>query len=130
MPIPAGHKTYKRKTGDPKGKIYSDEGTYGDKRDDLWARGKSHTSDEADLFDMFCTKCQGDHLSIFCPVGRTIRDRRRGYPRISRSEIKKVLNKECNVCGRPNGMHHRDCPLKKYTGCWCCGGQHYQKDCP
>ena len=27
MPIPAGHKTYKRKTGDPKGKIYSDEGT-------------------------------------------------------------------------------------------------------
>ena len=36
---------------------------------------------------------------MFCPVGRTIRDRRRGYPRISRSEIKKVLNKECNVCG-------------------------------
>ena len=130
MPISAGHKTYKRKTGDPKGKIYSDEGTYGDERDDLWARGKSHTSDEADLFDMFCTKCQGDHLSMFCPVGRTIRDRRRGYPRISRSEIKKVLNKECNVCGRPNGMHHRECPLKKYTGCWCCGGQHYQKDCP
>ena len=27
-------------------------------------------------------------------------------------------------------MHHRECPLKKYTGCWCCGGQHYQKDCP
>ena len=27
-------------------------------------------------------------------------------------------------------MHHRYCPLKKYTGCWCCGGQHYQKDCP
>ena len=62
---------------------------------------------KADLFDMFCTKCQGDHLSMFCPVGRTIRDRRRGYPRISRSEIKKVLNKECNVCGRPNGVHHR-----------------------
>ena len=40
------------------------------------------------------------------------------------------MNKECNVCGRPNGMHHRDCPLKKYTGSWCCGGQHYQKDCP
>ena len=99
MPIPAGHKTYKRKTRDPKGKIYSDEGTYGDERDDLWARGKSHTSDEADLFDMFCTKCQEDHLSMFCPVGRTITDRRRGYPRISRSEIKKVLNKECNVCG-------------------------------
>ena len=99
MPIPAGHKTYKRKTGDPKGKIYSDEGTYGDERDDLWARGKSLTSDEANLFDMFCAKCQGDHLSMFCPVGRTIRDRRRGYPRISRSQIKKVLNKECNVCG-------------------------------
>ena len=130
MPIPAGHKTYKRKTGDPKGKIYSDEGTYGDERDDLWARGKSHTSDEADLFDMFCTKCQGDHLSMFCPVGRTIRDRRRGYPRISRSEIKKVLNKECNVCGQPNGFHHKECPLRKYIGCWCCGGQNYQKDCP
>ena len=49
MPIPAGYKTYKRKTGDPKGKIYSNEGTYGDERDDLWARGKSHTSDEADV---------------------------------------------------------------------------------
>ena len=20
--------------------------------------------------------------------------------------------------------------MKKYTRCWCCGGQHYQKDCP
>ena len=59
MPIPAGNKTYKRKTGDPEGKIYSDEGTYGDERDDLWARGKSHTSDETDLFDMFCRKMSG-----------------------------------------------------------------------
>ena len=131
MPIPAGHKTYKRKIGDPKGKIYSDKGTYGDERDDLWARGKSHTSDEAHLFDMFCTKCQRDHLSMFCPVGRTIKDRRRGYPRISSSEIKKVLNKECNMCGQPNGMHHRECPLKKYTGCWCCGDNTIKKkDCP
>ena len=39
MPKPPHAKIYKRKVGDPSAKIYSDEGVYGDEKDELWAKG-------------------------------------------------------------------------------------------
>ena len=63
---PTSPKIYKRKIGDPSGKLYSDEAIYGDEKDDMFAKGMPN-SDEIDLFDTICEWCKGDHLVIYCP---------------------------------------------------------------
>ena len=126
LPKPMRPKTYKRKTGDPRGKIYSDEGIYGNERDELWAAGDLGSSDRAELFDLYCAKCQGDHLTIFCPIHENRRQTRgRPCPKILEDEIKRIVRRECTICGRQNGKHLRTCTYKKYGGCWLCNGYHY-----
>ena len=67
LPWPTSPKIYKRKTGDPTGKICSDEAIYGDEKDDLFAKAAPCSSEEVDLFDTVCEWCKGDHLVIYCP---------------------------------------------------------------
>ena len=67
LPWPTSPKIYKRKTGDPVGKLYSDEAIYGDEKDDLFAKAAPFSSEEVDLFDTICEWCEGDHLVIYCP---------------------------------------------------------------
>ena len=130
LPQPIRPKIYKRKTGELGGKIYSDEGIYGDERDELWAKGDSGSSDQPELFDLYCLKCQGDHLTIFCPIGEEGRQYNgRGTSRFTKEDVRKILRRECNICGELDGRHSRVCSYKNQTGCWDCGGQHYQKNC-
>ena len=67
LPWPTSPKIYKRKTGDPTGKICSDEAIYGDEKDDLFAKAAPCSSEEVDLFDTVCEWCKGNHLVIYCP---------------------------------------------------------------
>ena len=67
MPQPPFTKIYKRKVGDPSNKIYSDEGMYGDEKDDLFAKGYCGSDQEVDLFDIICEHCHGDHVVMYCP---------------------------------------------------------------
>ena len=67
LPWPTSPKIYKRKTGDPTGKICSDEAIYGDEKDDLFAKAAPCSSEEVDLFDTVCEWCKGGHLVIYCP---------------------------------------------------------------
>ena len=53
MPIPAGHKTYKRKTGDPKGKIYSDKGTYMEMKEMTYGQEGNHIQ----VMKLICLTC-------------------------------------------------------------------------
>ena len=54
LPWPSSPKIYKRKTGDPMGKICSDETIYGNEKDDLFAKAAPCSSEEVDLFDTIC----------------------------------------------------------------------------
>ena len=67
MPRPPFTKIYKRKVGDPSNKIYSDEGMYGDEKDDIFAKGYCGSDQEVDLFDIICERCHGDHVVMYCP---------------------------------------------------------------
>ena len=70
MPWPTSPKVFKRKTGDPLGKLpweNSDEAIYGDEKDDMLTKVPPYSSEEVDLFDTICEWCKGDHLVIYCP---------------------------------------------------------------
>ena len=69
-------------------------------------------------------------MTIFCPIGDERRQSNgRGTLRFTKEDVRKILRRECNICGEPDGRHSRVCSYKNRTGCWDCGGQHYQKNC-
>ena len=43
---------YKKKRGDPTGKVYVDVGMYGDEKDDVYARGECGSEMDVALFDL------------------------------------------------------------------------------
>ena len=81
LPWPTSPKVYKRKTGDPSGKLYSDEAFYGDEKDDMFAKAPPYSSEEVDLFDIICEWCKGDHLVIYCPYKQEGSPIRRPIPK-------------------------------------------------
>ena len=115
LPILTKPKIYKRKVGDPTRKICSDEGIYGDEKDDYSAHGPCSSEKDIDLFDIVCEKCQGDHLVMFCPY------KKEGKP-IPKQEMSGFQRRQY-----PSG-NRGDCPTS--TICWNCHGPHYYRDCP
>ena len=109
LPWPTSPKIYKRKIGDPSGKLYSDEAIYRDEKDDMFAKGMPN-SDELDLFDTICEWCKGDHLVIYCPY------KQEGSP-IRRPTPSKGTKTWPTVCWNCKGPHYyRDCPEKEWHG--------------
>ena len=111
MPRPPFTKIYKRKVGDPLNKIYSDEGMYGDEKDDLFAKGCSVSDQEVDLFDIICERCHGDHVVMYCPYNPD-------------GTLKQELEKQSPDRTKINVDYTVSTP------CWNCNGKHYYRDCP
>ena len=117
MPKPPHAKIYKRKVGDPSAKIYSDEGVYGDEKDELWAKGYCTPEREINLFDIVCEKCQGDHLDLYCPFEKS------GRPVPPKKPIV-VLERQI-----PEAYNEQE-GFRSTNPCWNCQGWHYYRDCP
>ena len=117
MPKPPHAKIYKRKVGDPSAKIYSDEGVYGDEKDELWAKGYCTPEREINLFDIVCEKCQGDHLDLYCPFKKS------GRPVPPKKPIV-VLERQI-----PEAYNEQE-GFRSTNPCWNCQGWHYYRDCP
>ena len=117
MPQPPFTKIYKRKVGDPSNKIYSDEGMYGDEKDDLFARGYCGSDQEVDLFDIICECCHGDHLVMYCPYnpdGTLKQELEKQSPDRTKINVDYIVSTPCWNC---NGKHYyRDCPEKEWHG--------------
>ena len=111
MPRPPFTKIYKRKVGDPSNKIYSDEGMYGDEKDDLFAKGYCGSDQEVDLFDIICERCHGDHVVMYCPYNPD-------------GTLKQELEKQSPDRTGINVDYTVSTP------CWNCNGKHYYRDCP
>ena len=111
MPWPPFTKIYKRKVGDPSNKIYSDEGMYGDEKDDLFAKGYCGSDQEVDLFDIICEHCHGDHVVMYCPYNPD-------------GTLKQELEKQSSDKTKINVGYTVSTP------CWNCNGKHYYRDCP
>ena len=111
MPQPPFTKIYKRKVGDPSNKIYSDEGMYGDEKDDLFAKGYCGSDQEVDLFDIICEHCHGDHVVMYCPYNPD-------------GTLKQELEKQSPDKTQINVDYTVSTP------CWNCNGKHYYRDCP
>ena len=111
MPWPPFTKIYKRKVGDSSNKIYSDEGMYGDEKDDLFAKEYCGSDQEVDLFDIICEHCHGDHMVMYCPYNP---DR----------TLKQELEKQSPDRTRINVDYTVSTP------CWNCNGKHYYRNCP
>ena len=111
MPRPPFTKIYKRKVGDPSNKIYSDEGMYGDEKDDLFAKGYCGSDQEVDLFDIICERCHGDHVVMYCPYNPD-------------GTLKQELEKQSPDRTKINVDYTVSTP------CWNCNGKHYYRDCP
>ena len=111
MPRPPFTKIYKRKVGDPSNKIYSDEGMYGDEKDDLFAKGYCGSDQEVDLFDIICEHCHGDHVVMYCPYNPD-------------GTLKQELEKQSPDRTGINVDYTVSTP------CWNCNGKHYYRDCP
>ena len=67
MSRPPFTRRYKRKRGDPTGKVYVDAGMYGDEKDDLYGQGECGSEMDIALFDLVCERCRGDHIKLYCP---------------------------------------------------------------
>ena len=117
MPRPPLTEIYKRKVGDPSNKIYSDEGMYGDEKDDLFAKGYCGSDQEVDLFDIICEHCHGDHVVMYCPYkpdGTLKQELEKQSPDKTKINVDYTVSTPCWIC---NGKHYyRDCPEKEWHG--------------
>ena len=111
MPRPPYTRSYKRKRGDPTGKIYVDVGMYGDEKDDTYAKGECGSELDVALFELVCERCRGDHIRLYCPYN-------------SEGNLKQKIPK------RNHDPSSRPVNYTVSTPCWNCEGNHYYRDCP
>ena len=111
MPRPPFTRRYKRKRGDPTGKVYVDAGMYGDEKDDLYGQEECGSEMDIALFDLVCKRCRGDHIKLYCPYN-------------SEGNLKQKIPKQ------DHGQSLVPVNYVVSTPCWNCKGNHYYRDCP